>query len=642
MKKIITISILGILILSGIGAVGLPTAIDVKQYNISEEIYFSTPELKSKGEYQILQMDNTNSWVDTPNYPMIPAYIKTYKFPFGTKIKNVEIEYSKTNQQELTKKIILASEPVSLQSEIKENILEKDENIYLSTEIYPKDDFYYSTHSGLDKYDHVIFLTVKCYPIRYIPVENKILFSNSLKINIEYQTPKDPKKISDNIDMVIIYPSNFISEILPLVDHKNSIGINTTYKSVEEIIHEYDGVDQPEQIKYYIKDLFDNNSLKYVLLIGGLKSQLYAKSRDDANQGTKGWYVPIRYSNLWDGVSGDFDPGYLCDLYYADLYDGEGNFSSWDTNGDGIFAAWSKPGTTKDDVDCYPDVYVGRLACRNKIEVKTMVNKIIKYETGTDSTWFNKMVVIGGDTFNDGGVYYEGEVENQKALDYMDGFEPVKIWASNRDLGGPVPNPLHILWQVSKGSGFLFFAGHGSPYRWDTYWPDEFGPDAVRAKGLWWYHIPFFFNLQKLPVCVVGGCHNSQFNITTGAFLLNESWIYGGAPECFSWWLTKKIGGGTIATIGNTGIGYGATGNSGDLDGDGINDPDCVERLGGYLETQFFKMYGEEGIDILGETWGAAITQYLTVYPPNNYQTDTKTVQQWVLLGDPSLKIGGY
>jgi len=141
----------------------------------------------------------------------------------------------------------------------------------------------------------------------------------------------------------------------------------------------------------------------------------------------------------------------------------------------------------------------------------------------------------------------------------------------------------------------------------------------------------------------VGGCHNSQFNVTATSFLFDDAlWVYGPAPECFSWLLTKKIGGGTIATIGNTGLGYGRVGDSGDLDGDGIDDPDCVEALGGYLETQFFKAYGIDRINVLGETWGQAIINFLNVYPGMDDKIDCKTVEQWALLGDPSLHIGGY
>ena len=119
-------------------------------------------------------------------------------------------------------------------------------------------------------------------------------------------------------------------------------------------------------------------------------------------------------------------------------------------------------------------------------------------------------------------------------------------------------------------------------------------------------------------------------------------WTHGLAfPECFSWWLTRKIGGGSIASMGNTGLGYGAVGNHDDVDGDGVDLPDTLEAVGGYQILNFFKTYAED-IDILGEVWGGAQKKYLDTFPGMDDQTDCKTVEQWPLLGDPSLKIGGY
>ena len=35
------------------------------------------------------------------------------------------------------------------------------------------------------------------------------------------------------------------------------------------------------------------------------------------------------------------DPGVISDLYYADVYDENGNFSSWDADGDSIYGEWN-------------------------------------------------------------------------------------------------------------------------------------------------------------------------------------------------------------------------------------------------------------------------------------------------------------
>jgi len=377
-----------------------------------------------------------------------------------------------------------------------------------------------------------------------------------------------------------------------------------------------------------------------------MKSQFFGTPRDDENQGSKSWYVPVRYTNLYDD-GGIYDPGYISDLYYADIckvVDNETVFDDWDSNGNGVFAEWK--GFNKDMIDHYPDVYVGRLACRNNFEVKIMVDKIIKYENSpADPSWFNKIIVIGGDSHDDIGTdYIEGELVCDKALSYIPDFEPIKLYVSNRDSNeGLTPTPKNITNEISKGAGFVLFDGHGHPGSWNTHWIGDHSWENTPG-GITIYNFPKLLNKGKLPITLIGGCHNSQFNVTLLATLLNRPymWTYGmPVSECFSWWLTRKIGGGSIAAMGSTGLGYGYVGNHSDIDGDGIDEPDALEGLGGYTEVMFFKVYGE-GVNILGEVWGTTITNYLNVFPPMSDKIQMKSIQEWPLIGDPSLMIGGY
>ena len=103
--------------------------------------------------------------------------------------------------------------------------------------------------------------------------------------------------------------------------------------------------------------------------------------------------------------------------------------------------------------------------------------------------------------------------------------------------------------------------------------------------------------------------------------------------------LTRVRKGGSIATIGCTGLGYGK------------EDKHNPELGGGgdYLNVLFFREYAEHEIDYLGEVWGNAISSYLDEFTIDwdelgfsDTGLDAKTVQQWILFGDPSLKIGGY
>jgi hypothetical protein len=81
--------------------------------------------------------------------------------------------------------------------------------------------------------------------------------------------------------------------------------------------------------------------------------------------------------------------------------------------------------------------------------------------------------------------------------------------------------------------------------------------------------------------------------------------------------------------MANTGYGYGQPGEN------------TLTQLGRHLEWLFFKSYSD-GNDMLGVTHGQELVYYMNEHPPMADQVDCKIVQQWLLFGDPSLKIGGY
>jgi hypothetical protein len=251
----------------------------------------------------------------------------------------------------------------------------------------------------------VTYVSLNVYPTRYNPFKNQLISLTSADITLTYSSPQTTLFSETTLyNLVIITPAKFVSAVQPLVHHKTELGMNTLVKTTESILQEYTGVDAPERIKFFIKDARETYNTTYFLLIGGLKSQIYAPPRDDPNQGTRGWYVPVRYSNLYDIFENDptYDPGFLCDLYYADLYKEGGVFDDWNSNDDDIIAARNCPGYPDDEIDLYPDVMLGRFPCRNKFEVKTIVDKIITYEsTGADPSWFNRIVAIAGDGLQD-------------------------------------------------------------------------------------------------------------------------------------------------------------------------------------------------------------------------------------------------
>jgi hypothetical protein len=795
----------------------------------TQSTMFSTPALNLHSQtdgYLSCELAGASTFLTTAGQPRLPVLIQTLELPFGATDISVSLIPGTVSTQTVTIPIepSLPLLPLTLAEQSSGITPVKDEAVYGMTTPFPSTWYSLSCGVGLNaENNRVTHATIKFYPVRYTPATGMLLVADGATATITYSMPQSTSSVtSENFSLVIIAPSTFETALQPLVDHKTSHGIATFLKTTEDIYAQYDGVDKPEQIKYFIKDAIETYNITSVMLVGGVKSVFCSKPRDDQNQGSSGWYVPVRYTNLWDNPKFPLaseatlhDPGVISDLYYADIYEVGGNFSSWDVNGDGTFAAWGKPGVENDTgIDMYPDVALGRLACTSVKEVKTLVEKITTYETTAYGTeWFKKMTVVSGDGFldqedlnflwdttgladgaytihaqsnntvgefgptetinvtinktqptamtfnhddnlrihsfpglpmaeictisegnvlgntdftyiptdgeaycnefyfwanmsyqagvltirgksydpkpygtftsihvwitdsanatvfddwrNDLAMYYEGEWTTGEqallgrggALYYMpEDFVRDIVWTSNGRLTGQED----CIAALNEGAGFVFFSGHGSPNVWADHNPGVPGNrQGGSVTGLqvttlkpWapYFSLPIMpmdtlSNGEKLPIAVVGGCHNSQFNVSMVHAFLDSfqfmfpnlpkkyMWCYGTpVPETFSWRLVSNPNGGAIASMGNTGLGYGMPGE--DLTTGGGDS---------WITIEFFRQYGAEGRTVLGQAYQQTLTAYLDTFDMNDLAAGhPKSVQQWVLLGDPTLQIGGY
>jgi hypothetical protein len=408
MKKIIVLLIIGMFIISGFVSASISKHDDNKKIELNEITFSSKPLIFEEGDYLTIELPGTNTYLDEPGKPYLPIYQKVFEFSRETKIYDVSFEYSTTITESIHSKIIPSIESLPLNTDSSKSKFIRKENteVYQSNEIYPNNWFDYSIKCGLNDYGkETTFVIVNIYPIRYQPLSNQIhyLTDTTIKIASYEPTSEIGKQNLETYDLLIITPEVFEDLLTPLITHKESIGVKTTYKTVEDILSEYSGIDQPEQIKYFIKDAKENWDISYVLLMGGLKSYLYAEDKEDSNHGsTSGWHVPVRYTN----VRHSNEVGVISDLYYSDLYrynetTSQWEFENWDSNGNGILAEGGVVGKM-DELDLIPDLYVGRLACRKKFEVNTVINKIIEYESSSanEKPWYDKMIGIAGRTFN--------------------------------------------------------------------------------------------------------------------------------------------------------------------------------------------------------------------------------------------------
>ena len=597
MKRFVTFLFVGILVLSGLGAVAL------QDENIKVEtksINFSHPIVNERNEFVKISMPKTNSFLMRQNKPLLPSYIETFTYQIGTVINSVSCIPNDVKQQKISKYIMPTPEAVSAG-----HIINKD-NKQVTTIDYGKDPYpntWYTYDVGRGRYNNepCVIVKVQVLPIQYNPAEGIIEWSNKMDIIIEYKEPKEPTIFNDNYDLVVIGPSEYSNELAPLITHKiNEMGVATIFVSLTDI---YNGVhfpaqgrDNQEKIKYFIKDAIENWGTSYVLLVGGSDK------------------LPVRETHV---KNGDDEEIFVSDLYYADIYNETDDFCSWDSNENDVFGEYNwGPSHNYDEVDLYPDVYFGRLACVNGGEVTTSVNKIITYETNKAYTknWFNDLVVIGGDHApGDNGAVPEGEFVNQKVMDIMGGFVPNKVWDSNGRLTGLLPTGvMEINSAINAGCGFIDFAGHGNTNVWAThaYEDDETWIPTppgyylnTKVKGL--------NNGDELPIVIIGACSTLKFNKD---------------PDCFGWSFILNDNGGGIAVCGASGLDWFYLGEY------------VIEKGFEKICIDAFEAFYDDGAMTFGEMWSGAVSDY--IYPGMD-DLDHKTVEEFQSFGDPSLKIRG-
>lgn len=604
---------------------------------VTESFSFSYPDITTENSSIWVKVNETDLNMIIPDQPVLPTKISEYILEFGSTIVDITYNISDPIVINLSKKLAMGK-LTPFDYAYKSLISEKQIST-LKTEAspFPIDWISYHTGGGLHFSDHVTFLILRVYPVRYFPDTSQLQFIEQINVTITYEKPDKPLfEDQDIYDLLIIAPNKYIRMLNRLVAHKIDIGIDTRLVSLNEIIEQvyWQGRDVAEKIKYYIKNAIEYWGVTHVLLVGGLDGQTFK------------WDLPVRYSHVVPPDEQEYaEQSFISDIYYADIYDGAGTFQTWDTNQNDVFAEWRDNST--DEMDQYPDVYLGRIPVRGLRELQIMIRKIIRYENKpSDPDWFTNLLLVAGDSYPDETGYNEGELIAEAAIEVMPGFTPVRVYArTGSDISRRTVNKA-----LNKGAGFAYFCGHGNPMSWTTHFP----PDGKNwTTGYTVGDMIYLRNGKKLPVTIVGGCHNGQFDVTmmnivqgvrenglkyfssrppAGRFWWNE-W----SPNCWAWWLTSKTNGGAIATIANTGLG---THGDGDLDNNDI--ADYLEVLDGWLELRFLQLYGEDHKDILGENHGQTLTEYLHRFIGNYHKMDTKMVQQWELFGDPSLKIGGY
>jgi len=279
-------------------------------------------------------------------------------------------------------------------------------------------------------------------------VENKSALSNYIFPGSEpygslqssdYDLSKATIDSSEEHPYLIITSSELKSAFLPLLEWKIKKGIKTTIVSVDSILNNYTGRDDPEKIRNFLIDAYLNGTI-WVLLGGD----------EDV--------VPIRYAYP---SNTSYPPPVtnqqICDLYYSDV-DGE-----WDLDNDGI---WGEPGD--DNPDIYPDLFVGRVPCSDSGEAASFVEKLLLYEKnpGNGSTdYLTSALWMCSDQMRD---WSGGEGQHNLASQYADSNFFQDLSSLIETPSGAAENPIspdggNCIQRMDQGWGIIAVLAHGIP-----------------------------------------------------------------------------------------------------------------------------------------------------------------------------------
>lgn len=425
---------------------------------------------------------------------------------------------------------------------------------------------------------------------------------------------------TQQIDLLIITPSEFKSAIAPLEVFKNQTGIVTATVVLEDVYQQYAGRDEAEKVKKCLAEYRTKAGIRYALLVGDCEK------------------FPVRYTKTDRKTAAAHDTAfYPADLYYADLFNQYCSFDDWDRNKNGYYGELTGESQTGklnlDEVDIRPDIAVGRIPVSTNEEVSNYVAKVMMYELGAaHSSWANNALLLASVNWVKDACKRLEDISK----DSLKTYNCIKMYGKgNPCMPTTEPSAAAINTYLNSGVGFVAYAGHGSRSGWEFYGVNDLSGMTTE---------------KMLPVMFSAGCSTSEFATLPpyDAYADIKGNYHKGTNygEVFTSTPPQPA---CLQAINNTeGFGEnilikrktGAVAYVGCITG---SQPTAVDLLKFFFESL------NQGFNTLGSMWNYMIQRYYEVFvPPVNVNKPDWTIvanfhQPWkfFLMGDPSLRIGG-
>jgi hypothetical protein len=505
----------------------------------SEQALAREPHRLLDDEYDLIKMGDLDLTRQL-GHPCLPVKIMNMYVPRGKRIVGLRVESTKSRTLAGDYLLLPAQQEQPISSTQVPAAVGPDAQVYAMTDAYPESPVKIASGGSMGGRQ---IAGIMVYPLQYVPGERKVRLNEEIVFSIELaasesdpQIPAETRNVrllrNDAVSRLVANPGDVELDFPPdaapldpsvateylilclaahadeygvLKDWKTRKGIPARIVTIEDVIATYPGDDTPDQLRNCIIDYYLNESLAWVTLT---LSAPKAKIR-----------------GCYGEVGGTIEPEIPCDLYFADM-DGD-----WDSDNDGVW------GEVSDDVDLYPDVYVGRISANKGLQCSTVVHKILTYEgcysLPTDYQLEMLFMAEYLDDYTDAAVI-KNLIDSESVPSR---FDPItKLYENDGSLSNAA-----AMAALNSGMNIVNHAGHGNI----TF--ISISPDALTTS-----HMESLTNAPRYTVFYTLACDPGAFDYETGYFARS--------------FMEAEAGGGFI--VANSRLGWYWSGNPGYGTGD--------------------------------------------------------------------------
>lgn len=434
-----------------------------KAQTVEMTYHFADPVISQQEGYDMIQFEGCMQSA-LAGQPSLPWQHVSLMLPQGAEAEAIEVTLSDFVEMEGIYNLF-PYQPARTYSDPRRREFLIDETVYTSKELYPA-----KAYGRIDTYymNGIGFAFSAVSPVQYNPAEGKIMYATTAHVKVKTVASKadnsrklwlnennvnrakrlaqNPEMIQNyaskgrtrsNYDLLVITKSQWADQFGDYQAFYNARGLRTQIVTLEDIYDTTDGRDDPEKIRNYIIQEYEDNGIIMVNLAGDVPD------------------IPYRgfYCSVLTGGSYNTDSNIPADLYYAAL-DG-----TWNDNNNSY---WGEIG----EDDLLPELGIGRMCFSTQTQLNNMLHKTFSYQETPVLGEFRK-VTMGGehlydDPLSNGSQYLElliGEHDDNGYLTYgiPDDYDFTRLYYENGTWSGN-----HLMNAINAGTQYVHHDGHAN------------------------------------------------------------------------------------------------------------------------------------------------------------------------------------